>query len=102
MLPRCIAFVRGMLRRRTIDAERDEELAFHVEQEMHQHVDRGVPPAEARRLAALSLGGVVQTRDAVRDVRTLWIEPVWRDTSQGVPLKEYGWQFTSAMTTLEL
>jgi putative ABC transport system permease protein len=84
MLARCVAFVRGMLRRRAIDAELDEELAFHVEQEMQRHVDCGVPPAEARRLAALSLGGVVQTRDAVRDVRTLWIEPVWRDTRQGV------------------
>jgi predicted permease len=84
MLSRCLAFVRGILRRRAIDAEVDEELAFHLDQEARMHVDRGVPPDQARRLAALSLGGAVQTRDAVRDVRTIWIEAVWRETRQGI------------------
>jgi predicted permease len=84
MLARSIAFVRGILRRRAIDTEVDEELQFHLEQEMQVQLSRGVPPDEARRLAALSLGGLVQTREAVRDVRTVWIEAVWRETLQGI------------------
>jgi putative ABC transport system permease protein len=84
MLTRCIAFFRGLLRRGAIDAEVDEELAFHLEQEMQMHLNRGVPRDEARRLAAVSLGGFVQTRDAVRDVRTTGIEAAWRETRQGI------------------
>ena len=84
MLARCLAFVRGLLRRRAIDLEVDEELAYHLEQETRLHLDRGVPPDEARRLAAISLGGIVQTRDAVRDIRTTFIESAWRETRQGI------------------
>jgi predicted permease len=84
MLTRCLAFVRGLLRRRTIDAEVAEELHFHLEQEIQAHLDRGVPPAEARRLAALSLGGVTQITDAVRDLRTTRAEVLWREVRQGV------------------
>jgi predicted permease len=84
MLARFLALVRGLLRRRAIDLEVDEELAYHLEQETRLHLDRGVPPDEARRLAALSLGGVLQTRDAVRDVRTTFVESAWRETRQGI------------------
>jgi putative ABC transport system permease protein len=84
MLARLFAFVRGIFRRRAIDAEVDEELAFHLDSEMQMHMERNVPPDEARRLAALSLGGVVQTRDAVRDVRTTWIDLALRETCLGV------------------
>jgi predicted permease len=84
MLARCLAFVRGLLRRDAIDVEVDEELAYHLEQETRMYVDRGVPPEEARRLAAISLGGIVQTRDAVRDVRTTHVEAAWREARQGV------------------
>ena len=84
MLTHLFALVRGIVRRRAIDAEVDEELAFHLEREMQMHVERNVPPDEARRLAALSLGGVGQTRDAVRDVRTTWIDLALRETCLGV------------------
>ena len=84
MLARWLALARGLLRRRAIDREVDEELAYHLEQETRMHIDRGVPPDEARRLAALSLGGLVQTRDAVRDVRTTVIESAWRETRHGI------------------
>lgn len=84
MLARMFAFARGILGRRAIDPEVDEELAFHLERETQMHVERGVPPEEARRRAVLSLGGVVQTRDAVRDVRTTWIDLALRETRLGI------------------
>src|ERR1700736_3394015 len=35
--------------------------------------------AEARRMALLDFGGLTQTREAVHDVRSMWLESVWRD-----------------------
>ena len=49
MLTRLIAYARGLAARRRIEAEADEELAFHLEQETEANVARGLSPAEARR-----------------------------------------------------
>ena len=61
MFARLAAYIRGMARRGRINAELDEELQFHLEQEVQAHVARGVTPAEARRIALRDLGGVTQT-----------------------------------------
>ncbi len=79
MFARLAAYVRGIARRRRIDAEVDEELQFHIEQEIDAHVARGVPRAEARRLVLRDLGGLTQTKEAVRGVRTVWVDVFWRD-----------------------
>lgn len=47
----------------------DEELRFHLEMEEEANLRRGMSPAEARRQAAISLGGVERTKEAVRDAR---------------------------------
>ena len=39
----------------------------------------GYPPWKARRTALRDLGGLPQTIEAVRDVRTIWLDLVWRD-----------------------
>ncbi|MGQ0734355.1 MAG: ADOP family duplicated permease [Acidobacteriota bacterium] len=82
MLARVRAYAAGLLRRRTISAEVDEELAFHLEQETARLVARGVSPPEAARLAAAALRAGV-TRDDVADVRTTWIETAWREVRLG-------------------
>ena len=84
MLTRLLAFVRGLARRRLIDVEVDDELQFHLDQETQAHIARGVSPEEARRLAILSLGGITQTKEAVRDVRTTWLDAAWRETRLAV------------------
>ncbi len=84
MLARLVAYVRGIARRRRISAEVDDELRFHVEQEIQAHVARGVPPGEARRLALRDLGGMTQTTEAVREVRTIWLDLLWRDARHAV------------------
>src|SRR5919106_1508976 len=78
MIVRLIARLRGLARRRTIDAELDEELQFHLEHEIAANIARGMAAAEARRIALRDLGGVASTRDAVHDVRTLSLDLVWR------------------------
>ena len=84
MLARLVAYVRGIARRRRISAEVDDELRFHVEQEIEAHVARGVSPGEARRMALRDLGGMTQTTEAVRDVRTIWLDLLWRDARHAV------------------
>ena len=84
MFARVAAWVRGIARRDRINAELDDELRFHLEQEVEAHVARGVPPAEARRMALRDLGGVMQTTEAVRDVRTIWLDLLWRDVRHAV------------------
>jgi predicted permease len=52
--------------------ERDlnRELAFHVERRTAELVDGGLDPTEARRRAAVELGGVAQVQEGVRDTWT--------------------------------
>jgi len=98
MFARLVAFVRGIARRRRISAEVDDELRFHVEQEIEAHVARGVSRGEARRMALRDLGGMTQTREAVRDVRTIWLDLLWRDARHAVR----SLRATPAFTTVAL
>jgi predicted permease len=86
MFTRLMACLRGLARRRAIGAEVEDELRFHLEQQIDLHVAGGVPLPEARRLALRDFGGVTQTREAVRSVRGTWLESVWRDTQLAVRL----------------
>jgi predicted permease len=79
-----IARFRSLLQRRRVARELDDELAFHIEMEAKAHIADGMDPAEARRLALASFGGMVQTREAVRDVRALPVEAVWQDLRHAV------------------
>jgi predicted permease len=84
MLARLLAYARGLARRHRIDAEVDEELQFHLEHEIDTHVARGVPASEARRMALRDLGGLVQTREAVSDVRKMWVDDVRQDVRYAI------------------
>jgi putative ABC transport system permease protein len=84
MLNRAIAYVRGIAGRRKIGGEADDELAFHLEQEVEANISRGLSPVEARRVALASLGGMTQTAEAIRDVRVLSIEATWRDVRHAI------------------
>jgi predicted permease len=79
MLARLVAYLRGIAARRRVAAESNEELRFHLEQQIEAHLARGVAPREARRLALRDLGGVTQTTEAVRDVRALTLDTFARD-----------------------
>src|SRR6185312_1880455 len=60
---------RALFRRERADRELDEELSFHVEQDVAARVARGVDPDAARRDALIALGGMSQVRDGVREAR---------------------------------
>jgi hypothetical protein len=63
------ARVMGWTGRARAERELDEELRDHVERETQSNLERGLPPGEARRAALRDLGGIDQTREAVRDER---------------------------------
>lgn len=79
MLARLRTLVRGLLQRRSVARELDDELGFHVEMEIQSNTKAGMSPAEARRVALHDFGGVEQTKEAIRDVRTIWLDSLWQD-----------------------
>ena len=62
-------------------AERElaRELASHIALLEDEYRRRGMPPQEARRAAALALGGVEQTKELHRDARSF----AWVDDARG-------------------
>jgi putative ABC transport system permease protein len=65
------ARVRGLAGSPGGEAELEEELAFHLDMLEEEHRGRGLAPAAARAAARRDLGGVTQTREAVREQRGL-------------------------------
>ena len=61
--------LRALLRRTRVEREIDEELRYHIAQETEARLSKGVPPAEARRQALVTLGGVESTKARVREAR---------------------------------
>jgi putative ABC transport system permease protein len=66
-LDRLPAGLQRLLRTRRAEADLDDELSFHLEMEIRAGVGRGLNRAEAERQARLSLQGVQQTRERVRE-----------------------------------
>jgi putative ABC transport system permease protein len=85
MLKRLHLAARGLFARNAVEGEFSEELAFHIERETELNIARGRTPAEARRQALVSLGGVEPTREAQREGRgSRAIEDVIADTRYAV------------------
>ncbi len=59
--------LRAVFRRETVARELDAELQFHLAKETEKYVRDGVGPDEARRLAAVSFGGLNRIKDDTRD-----------------------------------
>jgi len=59
--------LRSLLRRRVLEDRLDEEIRFHVEQQIEKNRRAGMSPEEARRQALIRFGGVEQTRERTRD-----------------------------------
>ena len=61
----------ALFRRRHLEDDLDEELRSHLEMAIELNLRKGMPPAEARREALRSFGGVEQTKERYRDQRGL-------------------------------
>ena len=71
----------SLFRKGKVERELDEELRFHVDQEIQQHVRAGVGEQEARRLALRDFGGIERTKEAVRDERGVRLDEAAFDRS---------------------
>ncbi|HXB75118.1 MAG TPA: ABC transporter permease [Candidatus Acidoferrales bacterium] len=78
---------RAVLRRSRVEHEMDAELAGHLESEAHELMAHGVPPAEARRRAAATMGRMDTIKEECRDSRgTAGWEQLKQDTGFGIRL----------------
>ncbi len=70
-LKRLLGRLRAFFNKPALDADLEAELAAHLELAIEENLERGLPPAEARRLALVSLGGVEQAKERQRKARGL-------------------------------
>jgi predicted permease len=77
--------LRALFRRKKVEAELDEELRFHVEQQAGKYVQSGMTAEEAARRARIELGGMEQTKEECREARGVsFIETIIRDMRYGL------------------
>jgi predicted permease len=61
--------LRSLVQRKRVEAELDDELRFHFDQQVEKHVRSGLTREEAVRRARLLVGGIDQMKEECRDVR---------------------------------
>ncbi len=72
--------VRALLKPADVTRELDEELQFHLDQQIADLVSRGIAPADARTIALRAMGGLERRKDEMREVRRVSVvENLWRD-----------------------
>jgi predicted permease len=60
-----------LFRRNRFERDMDDELAFHLQSRIDDHVRSGLSPADAERRARLEFGGVDKYKEQIRDARPL-------------------------------
>ena len=77
--------VQALMAPRRVEAELDEELAFHIERDTQRHLASGLSPADARARALARFGSVALAADRCRDARgTGIIDDLARDVSYAI------------------
>lgn len=72
--------LRSLVRRSRVEAELDEEMAYHLERQIELNIARGMSAIEAREGARRDFGNLQVQKEAVRDTRrTRWLEEWARD-----------------------
>src|SRR5689334_1242873 len=61
--------LRSLFRRQRVEAELDDELRFHFDQQVEKHVHSGLTREEALRRGRLCFGGMDQVKEECRDAR---------------------------------
>jgi putative ABC transport system permease protein len=80
-----LARIAGFVGGRRADEEARQEMEAHLEMAIGENLRRGMSPAEARRRALQTAGGLTQAADAVRDQRGLpWLDSLAADVRYAV------------------
>ena len=89
---------RSLLRRSTVDKELDEELRFHLEQQVEKHVRSGLTREEAVRRCRLEFGGLDQVSENCRDARGVtFVEILAQDVRYGLRMFRRNPGFTAVV-----
>jgi predicted permease len=77
--------LRSLLRRGQVERELDEELRYHLEQQIAENLAAGMTAAEARYAALRAMDGIEQQKERCRDMRRVnFIEDFIQDLRYGV------------------
>ncbi len=91
----------SLLHRSRAERELDEELRFHIEQQIEQNIRLGMSPEDARAEARRAFGGVEQAKERSRDSRGVrWLEELGQDLRFGARMlvKNSGFTFIALLT----
>src|SRR6266403_324568 len=84
VLHRIVACCRNLFRKRGVEQELSDELAQAFNDLVEAKIQEGASIAEARRWAAIELGGVEQLKEKVREARAgYYLESLFRDVRYG-------------------
>src|SRR5215470_8878541 len=83
-------------RLRNLESDLDRELKYHIDRRVADLMRAGLPEPEARRQAALELGGVTQVQEEVRDI---WLTQWLRDFAYDLRFSARSFLRNPAFTT---
>lgn len=85
LLARGSSVMRNLFRRAKVERNLDEEIRSYLDALVEEKVAAGMSPAEARRAAAIELGGVEQVKERVRETRAgALLETLLQDLRYGL------------------
>ena len=94
----------ALVRSRRLDRDLDDEIASHLEEARDDYIRQGLSPEDARHAAQRGFGGVTQTKELYREVRSvMWLDDVTRDLRHACRTLRRAPAFTAAaLLTLAL
>jgi predicted permease len=94
----------ALVHSRQLDRDIDDEIASHLAEAKDEYIQQGLSPEDAHWAALRSFGGVTQTKEVYRQVRSfMWLEDLARDVRHAIRTLRKSPAFTmAAATTLAL
>ncbi|MBZ5495562.1 MAG: ABC transporter permease [Acidobacteriia bacterium] len=89
--------LRSLFRSSKVEKELQEEIRFHLENQIAEHIALGMSPREARYAALRELGGLEQHKEECRDMRGFrWLDELRQDLRYSIRTLAKTRGFTSA------